>query len=64
MNDKLIGTIGRNINVQEDYHFSAHAGVHYGSIVINNEYSGSFDTLEEAKEHATNYADYLNEVDK
>lgn len=62
MNDKLIGTIGRNIEVQEDYNFSAHAGVIYGSIVTNNNYSGSFETLEEAKEQATKYAEFLNKI--
>lgn len=60
MNGKIIGSIGRNTLVQEDYHFSAHADEHYGWLKTNREYSGNYNTLDKAKDAAYSYAEFLN----
>jgi hypothetical protein len=60
MNNEIIGSIGRNKNVELDYHFSAHNGTHYGSLVTNQKYSGNHTTLEKAKLAALSYAKFLN----
>lgn len=60
MNGKIIGSIGRNINVENTYYFSAHEGTNYGRLMTNNKYSGNYKTLDEAKDSAYLYAEYLN----
>ena len=60
MNNEIIGSIGRNKNVETYYHFSAHNGTHYGSLVTNQKYSGNHKTLEKAKLAALYYAEFLN----
>ena len=63
MNNKIIGDIGRNQNVQENYYFSAYEGSYCDRARLNMDFSGSFDTLEEAKTRAFEYAEYLNEME-
>lgn len=60
MNGKIIGDIRRDRNVQENYYFSAYEGSYCDRVRLNMDFSGSFDTLEEAKTRAFEYAEFLN----
>jgi hypothetical protein len=60
MNGKIIGDIGQNRSVQENYYFSAYEGSYCDRARLNMDFSGSFDTLEKAKTRAYEYAEYLN----
>jgi hypothetical protein len=60
MNGKIIGDIARNQNIQENYYFSAYESSYCDRARLDLDFSGSFDTLEEAKTRAYEYSEFLN----